>query len=359
MTGTTKYGSRFESIGRKVPDKVVTTEELMNTCRKNVKLDLEDITGIHERHVCSKDEDSFTLARDAAQDCLKRSKFKAEDLEMVINCSISKFHGGLTHRFEPSMSLTVAEAIGAKNARTFDIGNACAGMMTGVFIMDDFIRRGVIERGMVVSGEFITHISTTAAREVKTIASGQMASLTVGDAGSAVILERAEGEHKSIAVSEFCTLAKYSRLCIGKPSKTGPGGMMTTKARKIHRVAIADSPPILKAALDKSGLTFDQIDFVIPHQTSTRSIRSGAKRISAKLGVKPKNVIENLYHYGNTASTTHFIAMYEILQKGDFNKGDNIMLICFGSGLVVGVVIFKMDELVEKYGSKDQGRIRK
>jgi 3-oxoacyl-[acyl-carrier-protein] synthase-3 len=348
-----KFSSRFESVGRSLPDKIVTTEDLMKTCRKKVKLDLEDITGIHERRVASEDEDSFTLARDAALDCLEHSDYKPEDLEMVINCSISKFHGGLTHRFEPPMSVSVANAIGAGKAITFDIGNACAGMMTGVFILDDFIRRGMVKNGMVVSGEFITHISTTAAREVKTIASKQMASLTVGDAGSATILERTEEGHPGIAVSEFCTLAKYSRLCIGKPSKTGPGGMMKTQARKIHRVAIADSPPILKNALDRSGLSFDQIDHVIPHQTSVRSIKSGAKRISARLGVKPKNVVVNLYHYGNTASTTHFVALYELLEKREFKKGENVMLICFASGLVVGVVIFEMDELVEKYGSKD------
>ena len=162
-----------------------------------------------------------------------------------------------------------------------------------------------------------------------------------------------------IAVSEFTTLSKYSDLCFGYPCKDAPGAVMRTEARKIHRVAIADSPPILKKALDSSGLTFDQIDHVIPHQTSERSIRSGARRISEKFGVTPKNVIVNLHDFGNTASTTHFTALYRYLNEGLFKKGDNIMLVCFASGLVVGVVIFTMDDLVDKYGKDTQAPKKK
>ena len=57
--------------------------------------------------------------------------------------------------------------------------------------------------------------------------------------------------------------------------------------------------------------------------------------------------------FGNTASTTHFVALYKYLTEGRFKKGDNIMLISFASGLEVGVIIFTMDKLVERYGRKD------
>jgi 3-oxoacyl-[acyl-carrier-protein] synthase-3 len=349
----TPYGSRFESLGLKLPKKSLTTEKLLASCKHRPNIDLERLTGIHKRYTCTGKENSLQLALGAAKDCLEHSDHKAEDIEMVINCSISRFDDGLSHRFEPTFSLTIKEEIGAPKALNFDISNACAGMMTGVFIIDDFIRRGVIKCGMVVSGEYITSLSTNAARDIKTIASKQLASLTVGDAGAAVILERTTKDKAKLAVSDFTTLAMYSKLCIGKPCSNSPGAQMFTKARKIHRVAIADSPPILLKALERSGLTFEDIDYIIPHQTSERAIRSGSKRIAEKLGVEIKNLVLNLKDYGNTASTTHFVAMYKLLNEGKLKKGDNIMLTCFASGLVVGVVIFTMDELVEKYGSKD------
>lgn len=58
--------------------------------------DLEDITGIQERRVRSKEEDSFTIALAVAQDALKKSRY--QPLEKAIH---------------------------------FDISNACAGMMSG------------------------------------------------------------------------------------------------------------------------------------------------------------------------------------------------------------------------------------
>ena len=86
---------------------------------------------------------------------------------MIICCSISRFKDGLNFVYEPPLSLYVKEAIGAKKAIAFDIANACAGMLTGVFIMNDFVRRGIITRGMVISGEYITSLSqnAVAARE--------------------------------------------------------------------------------------------------------------------------------------------------------------------------------------------------
>ncbi len=348
----TEFSTRIESIGNALPEKRLTTKDLMASCRHKIKVDMEELTGIHERRVCSEGEDSLTLARDAALDCLKFSSYKPKDLGLIINCSISKFDKGLSHRYEPPLSLSIKEAIGAPGAINFDIQNACAGMLTGVSILDNYIRLGVVKCGMVVSGEYISSLNTNAARTIRTVASKQMASLTVGDAGAAVILERARNDAQGICVSEFTTLSKHSDLCFGRPCKNAPGASMVTEARKIHRVAIADSPPILEKALKHSGLTFDMIDYVIPHQTSERSIKSGARHMSEHFGVKPRNIVINLYNFGNTASTTHFVALYKYLKEGRFKKDDNIMLLCFASGLVVGVIIFTMDELVEKYGPR-------
>lgn len=64
----------------------------------------------------------------------------------MISCSITKFHGGLTQLLEPSMSGAVAQVIGAEKAMTFDLSNACAGMLTGVTVANNWIRQGSIER---------------------------------------------------------------------------------------------------------------------------------------------------------------------------------------------------------------------
>lgn len=47
------YRSRIESIGVKMPEGRLTTKELMSTLKHKANIDLERLTGIKERRVCS------------------------------------------------------------------------------------------------------------------------------------------------------------------------------------------------------------------------------------------------------------------------------------------------------------------
>ena len=98
----------------------------------------------------------------------------------MISCSITKFRGGLTQWLEPTMSSFVAHAIGATQAMTFDVSNACAGMLTGVTIANNWIRQGTVKRALVVSGEYISQLGQNAARHIRNIMSKELASLTLG-----------------------------------------------------------------------------------------------------------------------------------------------------------------------------------
>ena len=340
------YRARFESIGVRLPAARLTTSELMASTRHRTGIQLERLTGIHERRVVTDGEDSLTLAVGAARDCLARSRHKAADLDMLICASISKYAGGFRQRLEPPLSLSVKQAIGAVDATSFDISNACAGMLTGVFILNDYIRRGEIETGMVVSGESISQLGRNAATQIRSILSRQLASLTLGDAGAAVLVERAAPGVGGIQVAAFTTLSEHSRLCLGYPSRVGPGASMFTKARTIHKVAIKAVPALLRDALDEAGLDLRDVDYLIPHQTSSRAIRTGIRAMKDQLGLEPRHVVDNVELFGNTSSTTHFVALHRLLREGRFDVGDRVLLLALASGLEVGIVVMTMDELV-------------
>ena len=345
-----EHGARFEAVGAVVPERRVTSRELMARVKTRGRVSLEGLTGIRERRVCGEGEDSYTLAVGAAEECLRHSAYDAGDLDMLISCSISRFKDGMNFVFEPPLSLFVREAIGAHRAVVFDVANACAGMLTGVYILSDFIRRGVIRRGMVVSGEYITSLSENAVPHVRTVLSPQLASLSLGDCGAAAIVERCEPGSEGLVTSGFVTVARHSRLCIGGASETAPGGEMVTRARKLQEAAISASGPVLERALAEWGKGLGDVDHFIPHQTSSRAIVAGELLLRRRLGGAARNVVINVEEYGNTASTSHFLAMYRMLQEGGFKEGENVMLIALASGLVMGVVGFKMDSLVERYG---------
>jgi 3-oxoacyl-[acyl-carrier-protein] synthase III len=346
------YRARVASAGRQLPATHLTTEDLMATTRHRTRIDLERLTGIKERRVSVGEEDCLTLAASAAIDCLSRAGQPAAALDVVISCSISKFRGGLNQWLEPTMSGAIAEAIGATDAMTFDLSNACAGMLSGVMVLNNWIRQGTVERGLVVSGEYISQLGKNAARHVHGIMSRELASLTLGDAGAALLLERAPAGVDGICAAGFTTVADHSRLCLAYPMDGDPGVRMFTQSRTIQKQAIADTPLLLHEVLDSVGLAISDIDWVITHQTSARAIRKGMADITREFGDVPRHdAVITVDRYGNTASTTHTVALIEEIEAGRIVAGETVALIALASGLEIGIILLTVDEeLLACYG---------
>jgi 3-oxoacyl-[acyl-carrier-protein] synthase-3 len=98
------FVARLVGAGRQLPETHLTTDQLMATTRHRTHIDLERLTGIHERRVSVGDEDSYGLATSAAIKCLATAQQDPASLDVVINCTITKFRGGLTQWLEPTMS---------------------------------------------------------------------------------------------------------------------------------------------------------------------------------------------------------------------------------------------------------------
>lgn len=345
------HRARLAAVGRTLPPTRLTTGEVMASTRHRTRIDLERLTGIRERRVSVGDEDSLSLATGAARDCLARWGGDPGDIDVVISGSITRYRDGLDTWLEPPMSLAVAEAVGATAATTFDLSNACAGTLTGLFVANNWIRRGAARRVLVVSGEYISQLGHNAARYVRTIMSRELASLTLGDAGGAVLVERAGDDDACIEAAGFTTVAGHSRLCLAYPARREPGARMFTRARAIQAAAILDTPPLLAEALKAAGIAIEDVDHVIPHQTSARAIRKGMADVTAALGGEPRNpAVVTVDRYGNTASTTHVVALAEELGAGHIRPGDRVALVALASGIEIGIVLLTVDaDLVDQH----------
>ena len=64
----------------------------------------------------------------------------------------------------------------------------------------------------------------------------------------------------------------------------------------------------------------------------------------------PQHTVITVDELGNTASTTHFVALHKYLNEGRFAPQDRVLLLSLASGLEVGIVIFTVDQLVGRYG---------
>jgi 3-oxoacyl-[acyl-carrier-protein] synthase III len=332
--------TRFESLGAYLPSTVTSTRDLVGEMRNAPPFDLEDITGIRNRRVHDKRpdsyEDSFVLALRAAEDALSRSAYDAADLDVVISASITRFRGPDRFYFEPSFALLLKQALGAGKAIHFDVSNACAGMLTGVQVLDRMIKAGVVRNGLVVSGEQITAITDTAVREIEHPYDPQFGSMTVGDSGAAAILDISTSEDDRIHYVELMTCAEYSHLCIGMPSDRSTGIALYTDNHQMHKEdRLKLWPTFQREFLAKRGTDFasERFDYVVHHQVGTRFIkkvnRFGEELFEAPMPESPAVVSE----YGNTSSTSHFVVLNEHLKS---RPGGKFLLVPAASGVITG-----------------------
>ena len=341
---------QFESLGVYFPDRTVSTQELIDQMPSKPFFDLESLTGVKNRRWRSDSQDSYTMAMAAAEACLKKSRYAVKDLDVIICTSISNFKGGLTLWMKPDMSKFLKKSLGMRpDAMSFGITNACAGMLTGVHILNNMIKTQTVKSGMIISGECITPASETAIKEIKEPIDPQFASLTVGDSGVALIMDGTTDENEGIDFIDFLTIADFADLCLAMPSNENPGVAMYTKAVEIHQETIQRLPKLIKFMMDKHHFTGRDYDYVIPHQTSTRAIHAALELCTQHLEVLPETLI-SIDKFGNTASTSHFVVLHDHLSNKRLKQNSKIFFLALASGIVIGFVSARIGKLEACYG---------
>lgn len=342
---------RIESLGVYLPETVVTTESLMKSCHRRPRLDIEAITGIVERRVAV-GEHALDLAVNAANRALAMSRYKAEELDAVICTSISKHHRVDEFTFEPATAVLIRKAIGAGRALVFDVVNACAGMLNGIAVLQALIRTGVVRNGMVVSGEQNMPLIESATREIKHSLDRQLAALTLGDGGAALILDASTDERHGIHQLSMVTGAKHNHYCYSHPSTRGRGGVLLTKAIGLQRKGAEHFPTYLERTLIATGWGMKDLHHVIPHQVSVRAIRQGVKVLAKHFACEMPDVFRCCAEkFANTTTTSHFVAIHDFILRGRINTSDNILLVSGASGIVISHVTLTMDNLPDRYRS--------
>ncbi len=343
----------IESLGVYLPPKVVSTEDILRGCKHKILFPLERLTGIQSRRMAGETEFSIDLARKAIEDCLGNSKYNPEQVDLLICCNISRYDGpNFRVSFEPSTSIKLKKHFGFNNAMAFDITNACAGMWTGVMIVDAFLSLEMIQCGMVVSGEYITHLTRSAQNEIEGFMDPRLACLTLGDAGAAIILERAPNQNVGFHEIRMHTQGRYSPYCIARVTDKEHGGaVMLTDAIKLTGVTLQQAIMHTDYMQKLSEWSFDSFQHLIMHQTSRMTIENAKQEINKfyhKNVCHEGNVVNNLAERGNTASTSYFVALKDFILKDRIKSGDNLLFSITGSGLTIGTAFYTLDDLPDR-----------
>ena len=340
----------IESLGIYLPSRSVTTEEVVQGCHTKLLFPLEKMTGITSRRIADESEFSIDLAKKATADCLAKSKYRPTDVDLLICCNISRCDGpNFRFSFEPATSIRLRKHFGFSNAIAFDITNACAGMFTAINIAHAFIQAGRARCALIVSGEYITHLTQTAQKEINGFLDPRLACLTLGDAGAAIMLEPSPSDEFGFHEIEMFTLGGYSSYCTAQLSDKGQGApIMLTDSIKIAAVSIKQGVMHAAELQKRNGWAPNSFDQLILHQTSALTLTDTAREVNRYFNepiCNERNVLSNFAERGNTATTSHFVATMEAILNSKIESGNNIVFGISGSGLTLGTAIYTFDDL--------------
>jgi 3-oxoacyl-[acyl-carrier-protein] synthase III len=350
----------IESLGVYLPPGEVLTKDLVRGCRRPLRFPLERMSGIVSRRVAGEGEFSFDLAAHAVSRCLATSRVSPGEVELVVFTSVGRCDGpGLWISHEPSSAVRLCAEFGFSRAIAFDIASACTGMFTGIHVVDAFLASGAIRCGLVVSGEYISHLATTAQREIDGILDPRLACLTLGDAGAAVMLTSVEDAAAGFDAMGLTTIGSCAEYCMAGPTEQPHGGgIMVTNALKLTDAATRFGSAHALETMQQAGWSARDFNHVIMHQTSRTGLNGAVREINRLMRAtvcRPDNTVDNLAHRGNTASTTHFVALADRIQSGQVRNGDRIIFAISGSGLTVGTALYVLDDLPERMRGHGNG----
>ncbi|MFH1406773.1 MAG: beta-ketoacyl-ACP synthase III [Candidatus Omnitrophota bacterium] len=316
-------------VGMAVPRKIVTNADL----EKMVDTSDEWITtrtGIRQRRIVEKGQVTSDLAAEAAKKALKEAKLKAHDIELLIIGTITP------DRQMPSTACIVQEKLGAKKAICFDISAACAGFIFALSIAKAFIESGAYKNALVVGAEVLSSVVDWKDRSTCVL---------FGDgAGAAVVAPVRRGGILSTYLSCDGTKAAFLEIPAGGcklPASTftieGKLHCIKMRGSEVFKIAVRAMIEACEKALSLSKLKTGDVDFLIPHQANLRIIDAMVKR----LGIPKEKVVINLDRYGNMSSATTPVALCESIKAGKIKKGDIILMVAFGAGLVWGACVIR------------------
>ena len=105
--------------------------------------------------------------------------------------------------------------------------------------------------------------------------------------------------------------------------------------QEVYKFAVKTVPKTILAAVEKAGITLEEVNYFILHQANYRIIESVAKRLNQPMEKFPTNLQE----CGNISAASVPILLDKVNNHGMISKGDKVVLAGFGAGLTWGATV--------------------
>jgi len=322
-------GSRLLGTGSALPRRIVTNAELAERVDTSDEWIVER-TGIRQRHIAESDETTATLATAAARAALADAGVDASSIGLIVLATATP-----DNTF-PATATKVQAALGCRGGIAFDVAAVCSGFLYALATADSLLRTGMAKRALVIGAETFSRILDWEDRTTCVL---------FGDGAGAVVLEAPGADAGgSDAPGILGTRLHADGACHdllyvdGGPSTTQTVGHVRMRGPEVFRHAVVNLSSVLKEVLEETGISSDEIDWVVPHQANARILDATAR----KLGISPDKVVVTVDRHANTSAASVPLALDTARRDGRIKPGDLVMLEAMGGGFTWGASLIRM-----------------
>ena len=324
-----KINATITGVGGYLPDYLLTNDELSRMVDTNDEWIMTRI-GVKERHILNEEGVGTSyLAYRAAEQLLKRTGADPDEIDMVVVAtSTPDYHF-------PSTASLVIDKLNLKNAFAFDLQAACSGFLYALEVAANFVRSGRWKKVIIIGADKMSSMVDYTDRATCPI---------FGD-GAAAFLVEPTTEEVGVMDAWLRTDGKgLPHLHMKAGGSVCPPSHYTVDARMhyvyqegrtVFKNAVSDMSDACMKIAERNGLTYETIDWVVPHQANLRIIDAVAHHMNLPI----EKVLINIRDRGNTSAGTLPLCIWDYEDK--LKKGDNIIFTAFGAGFTWGAVYVK------------------
>jgi len=313
-------------VGHYLPERIMHNAEfeaLVETSDEWIK----SRSGIERRHIVAEGQTTSDIAARAAQAALTNAGLVGNDIDAII---LATSTADLTF---PSAATMVQHAIGNTRGYAFDIQAVCAGFVYALSTANALIISGQARRVLVIGAETFSRLMDWTDRATCVL---------FGDGAGALVLEATEGSGSSddrgiLATDLHSDGAFRDLLYVDGGVSTQTTGYLRMEGREVFRHAVEKLAQTAHAALEKAGLSGEDVDWIVPHQANLRIISATAQRMQVPM----ERVVVTVQDHGNTSAASIPLALSVGVQRGQIKRGDLLVTEAIGGGLAWGAVVLR------------------
>ena len=310
-------------IGAYRPTRVIPNSDVVDAIDSSDEW-IQQRSGIKQRRWATPDETVQMMSVAAAREAIERAGIAPAQIDCVVVATV-------THLLQtPAVATAIAHELGTENAAAFDISAACAGFCHGISLGADMVRGGSAGHVLVIGVERLSDLTDLYDRGTAFIFADGAGAAIVGPSETAAIgpvVWGSDGEQFDLIRQK-----EDWRDVVGTPAVPGSGVMphLVMEGNPVFRWASFAMAKVGQQALDRAGVSVDDLDVFVPHQANMRIIDAMAR--SMKLPERVK-VARDIAEQGNTSAASIPLALHRMIEEGEARSGDVALLIAFGAGL--------------------------